>query len=66
MKKGDWVLHKGDGRIGRITLADYMAMYSLVDFQDNTFARMTNHNYLTVVAPPVADILNAVNTNERE
>jgi hypothetical protein len=66
MKKGDWVLHKGDGRIGRVTIADYMAMYSLVDFQDNTFARMINHNYLKPVAPPVADILTAVQQHESE
>jgi hypothetical protein len=60
MKIGDWVIHTGDGRVGQITLLDYMPMYSLVDFQDHTFARMTNHNYLKPVAPPVADILNAV------
>jgi hypothetical protein len=64
MKKGDWVIHV-DGRVGQITLADYMAMYSLVDFKDNTFARMTNHNYLKPVEPAVADILTAVN-NERK
>ena len=66
MKKGDWVIDK-DGRLGQITLLEFNKRgYHLVDFQDHTFARMTNHNYLTVVAPPVADILNAVNTNERE
>lgn len=63
MKNGDWVVH-ADGRIGQVTIADYMAMYSLVDFKDNTFARMINHNYLTPVAPPVADILTAVNNHK--
>ena len=63
MKRGDWVVHE-DGRMGQITLLDYMPMYSLVDFQDHTFARMTNHNYLKPVDPAVSDILTAVNNHK--
>jgi hypothetical protein len=64
MKVGDWVVHE-DGRVGQITLLDFNRCYHLVMY-DNTFARMTDPKHLTVVAPPVADILTAVNTNERE
>ena len=69
MKKGDWVIHD-DGRLGQITLTEFHDQiargYHLVDFQDNTFARLTHEHYLTVVDKPVADILTAVNTQERE
>jgi len=64
MNKGDWVVHE-DGRVGQITILDFNSCYHLVMY-DNSFARMTLAHYLTVVAPAVADILNAVNTNERE
>jgi hypothetical protein len=69
MKVGDWVAHE-DGRVGVITLMDFNAFgggrrYHLVDFQDNTFAKMTHDQCLTVLEPVVADILTAVNTNER-
>jgi len=64
MKVGDWVVHE-DGRVGQITLLDFNRCYHLVMY-DNTFARMTDPKHLTVAAPPVADILTAVNTNERE
>lgn len=68
-KKGDWVIHE-DGRIGRITLTDYLENnargYHLVDFQDNTFARLTHEHYLKPFDPAVSDILTAVNINEEK
>ena len=64
MKRGDWVVHE-DGRMGQITLLDFNRCYHLVMY-DNSFARMTHPHYLTVVEPPVADILNAVNNLEEK
>ena len=64
MKQGDWVIHE-DGRAGYITVLDYVKDFHLVMF-DDSFARMTHKHYLTVVDKPVADILTAVNTQERE
>ena len=64
MKVGDWVIHE-DGRIGYITLLNFSPSYHLVMY-DKTFARNTHYMYLTVLDPAVADILTAVNTNERE
>ena len=61
MNKGDWVMYICDGRIGRLTIVDYMPMYSLVDYGDNTFSRVVHHQYLKPVHPAVADILTAVN-----
>jgi hypothetical protein len=61
MKVGDWVLHD-DGRVGRITALDFTPSYHLVMY-DETFARMTPAQYLTVLEKPVSDILTAVNTN---
>jgi hypothetical protein len=62
MKVNDWVVHE-DGRVGRITLTHYMDRgYHLVDYQDNTFARMTHHKLIRVFDPAVADVLNAVKT----
>ena len=61
MKVGDWVVHE-DGRIGEITITNYTDRgYHLVDYKDNTFARMTHHSQLTVFDPAVSDILTAVN-----
>ena len=66
MKKGDWVIHRGSGQLGRITVRDFNSGYHLVDYQDNTFARLTYNQDLKPVAPPVADILNAVNNLEEK
>jgi len=66
MKKGDWVIHKGSGKLGRITVTNFNHGYHLVDYQDNTFARLTFNQYLKPVAKPVSDILTAVNTQESE
>jgi hypothetical protein len=67
MNKGDWVIHE-DGRVGRITLHEYHNTsskgYHLVDFQDNTFARLTHEHYLKPFDPAVADILTAVKQGE--
>jgi hypothetical protein len=67
MNKGDWVVHE-DGRVGRITLREYhdniAKGYHLVDFQDNTFARLTHEHYLKPLDPAVADILTAVKQGE--
>ena len=54
MKVNDWVIHE-DGRVGYITVTDFTPSYHLVMY-DNTFARMTHAQYLTVVEKPVADI----------
>ena len=64
MNKGDWVVHQ-DGKVGQITILDFNRCYHLVMY-DNSFARMTHAHYLTVVEPPVADILNAVKQHESE
>ncbi len=63
MKKGDWVIHV-DGRVGQVTITNFNARCHLVDYQDNTFARLTHNQYLKPVAPPVADILTAVKQGE--
>ena len=70
MKVGDYVLVGGDW-VGRITQLAFHPMYHLVDFQDNTFARLIHQHYLTVLDPAVSDILTAVNqslpvTNTKE
>jgi hypothetical protein len=62
MNKGDWVIY--NDRIGRITLTNFNAGYHLVDFQDNTFARLIPKNYLTPFDPAVSDILTAVKQGE--
>ena len=68
MKKGDWVLT--DGEIGQITLIDYInngaARMHLVDVPSLPYASLRSEKGMTLVEKPVADILTAVNTNERE
>lgn len=64
MKVNDWVIHE-DGRVGIISLLNFNEGRHLVLY-DDSFARMTDPKYLTVVEKPVADILTAVNTHESE
>lgn len=66
MKAGDWVITES-GRIGQITLLNFNAKgYHLVDYQDNTFARVTHEHYIKPFDPAVSDILTAVNINEEK
>ena len=68
MKVGDWVLTNGE--IGQITLLDYIndgtGRWHLVAVPNLPYASLRSEKGMTPVAKPVADILTAVNTNERE
>jgi len=64
MKVNDWVIHE-DGRVGIISLLDFDKGRHLVMY-DDTFARLTDAKYLTVVEKPVADILSAFKHNEEK
>ena len=63
MKDNDWVITE-DGRIGYITLQNFMHDYSLVQFNDMPMASMQRKTSLTPFDSAVSDILTAVN-NER-
>jgi hypothetical protein len=66
MKKGNWVLT--DGEIGQITLLDYInngtSRCHLVDVPSLSYASLRSEKGMTLIDKSVADILNAVKTNE--
>jgi hypothetical protein len=77
MKQGDWVIvealedFSNSGGVGEITVIDYIDNgWHLVDFQDNTFAKLIHKDRMTLLNPAVSDILNSIgtvpNTNERK
>jgi hypothetical protein len=63
MKVGDWVM-SSDGRIGYITLYNFMEDYSLVQFNDMPMASMQRDDSLTPFDSAVSDVLTAVNNHK--
>ena len=61
----DWVIAE-DGRIGYVTLYNFMQNYSLVQFKDTPVASMQRKKSLTKLDPAVSDILTAVNNLEEK
>jgi hypothetical protein len=61
----DWVVAE-DGRIGYITLYNFMQDYSLVQFNDMPMASMQRKKTLTPFDSAVSDILTAVQQHESE